>query len=106
MGTKKRSDAEILRAEVEALTHECINWIQNYIDLKDELETLKKELDSIKSQQPVAWRWLYDGSPDSGRCFPMPGPDADVVSRAEQSAFPRTVQYLFCHPYISTKDKS
>ena len=45
--------------------------------------------------EPVAWRWLYNGSPDSEKCFPMPGPDADVIAKAGASEFPRTVQYLY-----------
>jgi len=48
--------------------------------------------------EPVAWRWLYRGSPDSEKCFPMPGPDADVIAKAGASEFPRTVQYLYTAP--------
>ncbi len=48
--------------------------------------------------QPVAWRWLYNGSPDSEKCFPMPGPDADDIAKAGASEFPRTVQYLYTAP--------
>ena len=50
------------------------------------------------SAEPVAWRWLYRGSPDSEKCFPMPGPDADVIAKAGASEFPRTVQYLYTAP--------
>ena len=45
-------------------------------------------------QQPVAWRWLYNGKSDGEKCFPMPGPDHDVIERAAAGEFPRTVQYL------------
>lgn len=49
-------------------------------------------------QEPVAWRWLYNGKSDGEKCFPMPGPDHDVVERAATCEFPRTVQYLCAFP--------
>lgn len=45
--------------------------------------------------EPVAWRWLYDGKPDGEKCFPLPGPDEDVVRAAAGMDFPRTVQFLY-----------
>ena len=49
-------------------------------------------------QEPVAWRWLYNGVPDSEKCFPMPGPDHDTITKAAAYEFPRTVQYLYAKP--------
>ena len=49
-------------------------------------------------QEAVAWRWLYDGKPDSERHFPMPPPDADVLKRAASCEFPRTMQLLYTAP--------
>jgi hypothetical protein len=49
---------------------------------------------SAIEQEPVAWRWLYNGKSDGEKCFPMPGPDHDVIERAAAGEFPRTVQYL------------
>lgn len=54
--------------------------------------------------QPVAWRWLYNGSPDSEKCFPMPSPDADVIAKAGASEFPRTVQYLYTAPQPAKRE--
>jgi hypothetical protein len=71
------------------------NYVQEAADL---IERLREELDALKNQDPVAWRWLYDGKPDSYKCFPMPGPDEDIKSVALKSAFPRTVQYLYAAP--------
>ncbi len=45
--------------------------------------------------KPIAWRWLYNGVPDSEKCFPMPGPDETVIYRASKREFPVTVQYLY-----------
>jgi hypothetical protein len=52
----------------------------------------------MAESEPVAWRWLYDGKPDGEKCFPMPGPDADVIARAASAELPRTVQFLFAAP--------
>lgn len=49
--------------------------------------------------QPVAWRWLYDGEPDGEQCFPMPGPDQDLIDRASKRDYPRSVQYLWGGPF-------
>ena len=53
----------------------------------------------VAPAEPVAWRWLYDGKPDgSNVCFDGSGPDADIIERAKDSPFPRTVQYLWDGP--------
>lgn len=52
---------------------------------------------------PVAWRWLVDGKPEvndakGSTCWPMPGPDADIIALAAQREFPVTVQFLWDGP--------
>ena len=54
--------------------------------------------DDETEQEPVAWRWLYEGKPDSEKHFPMPAPDADIVAIAAANEFPRTVQFLYTAP--------
>ena len=77
---------------------------QPEVDLQSLVSELRSIADSIggstgEGSKPVAWRWLYrDGTPDSERCFPMPGPDADIVAGAAAAYFPRTVQYLWDGP--------
>jgi len=62
-----------------------------------------------EKQEPVAWRWLYNGKPDSHKCFDGKGPDADVILRAASSVMPRTVQYFYTappsKPWVSLTDE-
>ena len=66
--------------------------------IKPPLNNFCKEIQTVKPEEPVAWRWLYDGKPEVEKFFPMPGPDADVIALAANSEFPRTVQYLYAAP--------
>lgn len=59
------------------------------------------QMEQPAQQEPVAWHWLYNGQPDSEKHFSMPGPDAEVISRASACEFPRTVQYLYTSPPAS-----
>lgn len=49
-------------------------------------------------QQPVAWRWMYNGEPDGPYAFNYPLPDDDVVQRGLMAERPRTVQPLYAAP--------
>lgn len=72
-------------------------WTNDYV--RDNLHKLKPP----QQQEPVAWRWLYNGQPDSEKHFSMPGPDAEVISLASACEFPRTVQYLYTSPPAQRK---
>jgi len=97
-----------LRAAAEAaleLAGDVVNGWESLAPLAvrraaaESLDALRAALAEPESEQePVAWRWLYDGKPVSERHFPMPSPDADIVARAAASKFPRTVQYLWAGP--------
>ena len=64
---------------------------------------------TVSKQEPVAWRWLYNGKPDSHKCFDGKGPDADVILQAASSVMPRTVQYFYTappsKPWVSLTDE-
>lgn len=53
-------------------------------------------------QQPVAWRWMYNGEPDGPYAFNYPLPDDDVVQRGLMAERPRTVQPLYAAPIAQT----
>lgn len=68
-------------------------------DLRDQLRAALAE----PAPEPVAWRWLFEGQPEmndwkGSTCWPMPGPDDDIIERAESAEIPRTVQYLWDGP--------
>ena len=48
--------------------------------------------------EPVAWRWLHNGKPDSNKCFDGTGPTEEAISNASSAEFPRSVQYLYTAP--------
>lgn len=54
-------------------------------------------------QQPVAWRWMYNGEPDGPYAFNYPLPDDDVVRRGLTAERPRTVQPLYAAPIAQTE---
>ena len=57
-------------------------------------------------QQPVAWRWMYNGEPDGPYAFNYPLPDDDVVQRGLMAERPRTVQPLYAAPIAQTAPQS
>ena len=54
-------------------------------------------------QQPVAWRWMYNGEPDGPYAFNYPLPDDDVVRQGLKAEHPRTVQPLYAAPVAQTE---
>lgn len=49
--------------------------------------------------KPVAWRWVREnGEPDSGNCFPMPGPNYEAISNAASLEVPGKPQFLWSGP--------
>ena len=56
-------------------------------------------------QQPVAWRWMYNGESDGPYAFNYPLPDDDVVRRGLMAARPRTVQPLYAAPIEQTEQQ-
>lgn len=67
---------------------------EKIIELFDFLHTLLEA-------QPIVWRWLYEGKPDTrpSACFDGSGPDSDIEARALAAEFPRTVQQLYQSPW-------
>ena len=76
----------------------CLEYIETNAHERKYVRHAIKEALAQPQQEPVAWRWLYDGKPDSEKHFPMPGPDADIAAMAGACDFPRTIQYLYTTP--------
>jgi len=86
------SDRELMQQALDAL-----EYLPEMSGIEEAIQALRDRL-AQPEQEPVAWRWLYNGQPDSEKHFSMPGPDAEVISRASACEFPRTVQYLYTSP--------
>lgn len=83
-----------LSSRLEAISPSmCPGWIIE--DVKALENALRVALSEPQPRTPIAWRWMCGDEPDGDQCFPMPGPDADVVEYAAGRTFPRTVQYLY-----------
>lgn len=66
------------------------------------LNALAEPAPAQDEQQPVAWRWMYNGEPDGPYAFNCPLPDDDVVWRGQMADRPRTVQPLYAAPIAQT----
>jgi hypothetical protein len=66
-------------------------------EFAEERKALRERLERPEPE-PVAWRWLCNGKPDSDKHFPMPGPNTEVIAKASSCKFPRIFQYLYTAP--------